>query len=142
METPTQSTSVQETKPKMARPGIIIVRSSLDTLDFTVDDLTAWYETKHIPEVLATGGVESAARYMCMTPPYPNGPITYLAVYRVPDMNWLHTEECGFWKLPLTVDDRHGTQRCIQKLASFGTLYWEILAERTSEGHTVGECRM
>ncbi|KAK4235111.1 hypothetical protein C8A03DRAFT_37072 [Achaetomium macrosporum] len=53
------------------RPGAILVRSRPSPAaapGFTARDLTRWYEHKHIPEVLATGGVGFAVRYQLRLP--------------------------------------------------------------------------
>ncbi|KAK4110124.1 hypothetical protein N656DRAFT_299623 [Canariomyces notabilis] len=106
------------------KPGIILVRTQLtaDPSEFSQAQFNAWYDTQHIPDLLATSGIRAAARYY-YSPPAPAGLTTekaaasadgdsttmkkstmpYLAVYWLPDVRWLHEEGCGFWSVPLTV---------------------------------------
>lgn len=124
---------------------MILVHARLLSDDFSVDDLTTWYETKHIPEMLATGGVQSAARYelvsgIAHTDGWHLPARWFLAAYRLNDMDWLQTEECGFWKLPMTVEDRHGAKRSIHELVSFQTQFWDIAGERASGEVAGGRC--
>ncbi|KAK4043905.1 hypothetical protein C8A01DRAFT_32003 [Parachaetomium inaequale] len=125
----------------MARPGIIIVTSRPTAADFTADDLNKWYLKKHIPDVLATDGVQ-AALWCQLTalagqvdeqaPPAP-----YLAVYYLPDLDWLHKEKCGFWKLPMELDAEDGRKGLkIFDVAEFSTASWELDAGLQLTGPT------
>ncbi|KAK3897003.1 hypothetical protein C8A05DRAFT_20145 [Staphylotrichum tortipilum] len=126
----------------MARPGLILVYSRPTSPDFTPADLAAWYDAKHIPDILNTGGIHTVSRYGLASSsdsaheqPY----VQFLTVYRLKGMDWLHAETCGFWKLPLVVNDKHGNQRSIFDLAEFETRFWHIISENASEGMTNGE---
>lgn len=118
------------------RPGLILVRSQPSDPDFTAVDLTAWYEEKHIAEVLATGRVKRAVRYQIANLPARDdvqcqdtgAKMPYLAVYSLEDMNWLHEEGCEFWKLPLTVKHgKGGEEKNIFKVAAFKTEFWDVI---------------
>ncbi|KAK4152166.1 hypothetical protein C8A00DRAFT_16478 [Chaetomidium leptoderma] len=127
------------------RAGIILVRSSPSAADFTAADLTRWYEAKHIPEVLATGGVSAAVRYQ-LAPTSPRGAdeeqeeqndqsrLPYLAVYFLRDMGWLHEEGCEFWRLPLVLDSAGDGEsemmmmgRSVFEVAEFEMEFWEVV---------------
>jgi hypothetical protein len=124
----------------MARPGIILVRSAPKP-NFTAHGLAKWYEKKHIPEVLATGGVSVAARYqMVSASDDKEQSLPYLAVYHLKDMDWLHEEGCGFWRLPLVLDDEDGG-RSVFEVAEFETEFWEVVEKvgEESDGAPEGE---
>jgi hypothetical protein len=121
----------------MARPGIILVHSRPTAPDFSNSDLASWYNDKHIPDVLATDGVSSAARYQLMCTTFqPDGkpPLPYMAVYYLPDMNWLHQADCEFWKLSLMVDSENAKGRSIFDVAEFETALWEFVGRRDDGG--------
>ena len=112
---------------------MIFVRSGTSSPDFTPSDLTSWYEDLHIPAVLATRGVTAAARYQLV--PSPAGGdegstnLVYLTVYHLPDMDWLHSEDCEFWRLPLDVPGTKegGERRSIFEVAEFETMFWDLV---------------
>ncbi|KAG7286272.1 hypothetical protein NEMBOFW57_008580 [Staphylotrichum longicolle] len=137
----------------MARPGMIFVRSGTSSPEFTLSDLTSWYEDLHIPAVLATRGVTAAARYQLVSTPAAGDKssdegrdgastdLNYLTVYHVPDMNWLHREDCEFWKLPLDVPGKEeGTRRSIFEVAKFETLFWELVGREDRVGDLSEGC--
>ncbi len=134
------------------RPGIILVRSRPTAPDFTPSDLTAWYQ-KHVPELLAASGAHmtSAARYQLLDQTLPgqgagegghergsrptqgfghklDQELPYLALYRLRDMDWLHEEGCGFWKVDLGIDVGSGERKerkSVFEVAEFETGFWE-----------------
>lgn len=129
------------------KPGIILVRSRLiHPAEFTPDDFTAWYEAKHIPDVLATPGVSAAARYQAITPACAGnvpetkdeegqGQLTmmpYLAVYWLRDLGWLHEDGCEFWRLPLTLPGRE--DRTVFEVGEFKTEVWELVGRGRGDG--------
>lgn len=89
------------------KPGIILVRSRISSLSLTPETFRKWYEDVHIPDVLATNKVKAALRYHTIHHPRQaddeDDLPPYLAVYHLDDMNWLHEDDCAFWKLPLVV---------------------------------------
>lgn len=117
----------------MARPGIVLVRSS-PKQNFTAEGLTKWYEEKHIPEVLATGGVSAAVRYQ-LVPAFGDEEqkLPYLAMYHLRDMNWLHDEGCEFWRLQLVLDDEDGGMSVFEA-AEFETEFWEVVEMDVEKG--------
>ena len=141
---------------KPPRPGIILVRSRPTVPEFTPSDLTAWYEQKHVPELLAVSGahITSAARYQLLDQTLPgqdaqggehkrgrektqgyehtvDQALPYLAVYRLRDMGWLHEDGCGFWEVDLRVDVDSGQgkeRKSVFEVAEFETGFWEEVA--------------
>jgi hypothetical protein len=142
-----------------SRPGIIIVTSRPTTADFTADDLSKWYTEKHIPDVLATGGVQGALWcQLAASAGQVNGqapPVPYLAMYYLPDLNWLHEESCQFWKLSMELDPKDmetAQRRNVFHVAEFSTASWELdeglqitglmpTSAVTHGGNEEGECR-
>jgi hypothetical protein len=116
----------------MARPGLILVRSAPKP-NFTAAGLAKWYDKKHIPEMISTGGVSVAARYQVVSASNDKEEsLPYLAVYHLKDMNWLHEEGCGFWRLPLVLDDEDGG-RSVFEVAEFETEFWEVVERAVDE---------
>jgi hypothetical protein len=79
--------------PPLSGPGIIWTASKLEATDKVPPELfKKWYETVHIPEIIAVkpGGVVAASRYQCMDP---ERAAPYLAVYSLPDLGYLQTPE-------------------------------------------------
>ncbi|UNI20152.1 hypothetical protein JDV02_006270 [Purpureocillium takamizusanense] len=75
-----------------AESGILFVLSDIvDTATLSPDVYSEWYDMIHIPEVLNTGGVASAARYM-LSDGAGDDQYPYLALYVIPDMKYLNSE--------------------------------------------------
>jgi hypothetical protein len=110
----------------------------------TNSNLEKWYLDKHIPEVLNTGGVRGVLfcqlnREFSKNYTGESQPKSYLAVYLLPDLDWLHEEGCGLWKLQLVLgsddadlESKH-KGRSVFEVAEFVTHFWKVL-EFTHEG--------
>ncbi|KAK4140574.1 uncharacterized protein C8A04DRAFT_14847 [Dichotomopilus funicola] len=137
------------------RPGIILVRSRPVAASFSHEDLAQWYLSKHIPDVLATRGVVEAglhqlndisrSRLNTAAGLNDEGRFSYLAVYRLWDLNWLHEPDCEFWKLPLVLGTEAGINagRSVFELAEFDTSLWELFSRPPVTGgvyQLLGEC--
>ena len=122
----------------MGRPGAMLVQSQPTTGGITNSNLERWYLDKHIPEVLDTGGVrgvifcqinrESSKNYSGESQPK-----LYLAVYLLPDLDWLHEEGCGLWNVALVLgsddadlESKH-KGRSVFDVAEFATDFWEVV---------------
>ncbi|KAH6617376.1 hypothetical protein F5144DRAFT_498910 [Chaetomium tenue] len=129
----------------MGRPGAMLVQSQPTPGGITEDNLAEWYFNKHIPEVLSTGGVrgvlfchvdrQSSEHYVGEP-----GPKQFLAAYLLPDLDWLHEEDCGLWKLPLVLasddsalEEKH-RGRSVFEVAEFTTHFWEVVNSTTHNG--------
>ncbi|KAK4642977.1 hypothetical protein QC761_402130 [Podospora bellae-mahoneyi] len=108
------------------KPGIIVVHSRPLSPLLPPIVFQTWYENIHIPDVLATGHVSSAARYR-LTSPEANNSMPFLAVYHLPDMNWLRQDNCQFWKIPLHSKILPGDNSSILDVAEFKTEFYETV---------------
>lgn len=76
------------------RSGVLLVFSRIaDPASFSSDTYDDWYNLIHIPDTLNTDGISNAARYRAERDSHEEYP--YLALYRVPDMNFLDGKEFG-----------------------------------------------
>lgn len=76
------------------RSGVLLVFSRIRDPSFiSSDTYDDWYNLIHIPEILNTGGISNAARYRAERDNHEEYP--YLALYRVPDMDFLDGKEFG-----------------------------------------------
>ena len=145
---------VPDRKPRPGpRPGLITVHAA-PTPPFTPAQLSAWYDNRHIPDLLGTRGVAAAARYQLLRGLGPGdgdddggggGGCCWaarpsLAVYALPDVACLHEEGCGFWRVPLVVPvrgeedhdhDHDGdgglARRSIFEVGVFEMACWEVV---------------
>ncbi len=52
--------------------------------------------------------------------------LPWLAVYRLPDVGWLHDAGCGLWEVDLEVEvEGGGERRSVFEVAEFETGFWE-----------------
>ncbi|OCK85542.1 hypothetical protein K432DRAFT_286605 [Lepidopterella palustris CBS 459.81] len=82
--------------------GILWVNSKITAPDKVSPELfRAWYEEVHIPDILAAkqGGILASWRYQCADP---ERPAPYLAIYSVPDLGFLQSNE--FKAIPMAHD--------------------------------------
>ncbi|KAK4195464.1 hypothetical protein QBC40DRAFT_288994 [Triangularia verruculosa] len=105
-----------------SKPGIIAVRSRPSPL-LTSIVFQKWYEDIHIPDVLGTGHVKSATRYHTSD----SSSMPFLAIYQLPDMFWLHEDDCKFWKIPLRSEVLPGDNTSIFDVAEFKTEFFEMI---------------
>ncbi|KAK0658689.1 hypothetical protein QBC41DRAFT_237857 [Cercophora samala] len=111
-----------------SKPGIIAVRSRPCSPLLTPIVFQKWYEDVHIPDVLATGHVNLAKRYqLSSSETHPSNPMPFLAIYHLPDMNWLHKDNCQFWKIPLHSKVLPGDNTSIFDVAEFKTEFYETI---------------
>ncbi|KAK4651980.1 hypothetical protein QC762_0098290 [Podospora pseudocomata] len=106
-----------------SKPGNIAVRSRPSSPLLTPIIFQKWYEDIHIPDVLGTGHVKSATRYRTSDP----RSMPFLAIYQLPDMNWLHEDGCLFWKIPLRSKVLPGDNTSIFDVAEFKTEFFETI---------------
>ena len=71
--------------------GIFLVYTDMDAK--YDDEFNAWYNTEHLPELLALPGIIDAARYVATK----GGP-KYLAVYELASTDALETPEFKQWR--------------------------------------------
>jgi len=73
----------------MPTPGLLWVNSKITRPDILSEEVfTKWYTEDHIPEVLASGGIHSAFRYIS---PDKSVDRPYLALYPLEDIDFLQT---------------------------------------------------
>lgn len=60
-----------------------------------------WYNTVHVPDLLQTPGVRSAARYVSSPDTDDDGSFPFLALYPSIDRAWLTSPTCEFLRVPL-----------------------------------------
>jgi hypothetical protein len=87
------SASSQESKT----PGLFYVNSKITDPELTPQVFTRWYETVHIPDILATPsptGIKGAVRYHAEHSDRP-----YLALYPLADVDFLESQE--FHSIPV-----------------------------------------
>lgn len=129
----------------MGRPGAMLVQSQPTPGGITEGNLAEWYFNKHIPEVLSTGGVRGVL--FChvdrkSSKHYVGEPVPkqFLAVYLLHNLDWLHEEDCGLWKLSLVLasDDQALEEqhrgRSVFEVAEFTTYFWEVVDSTTHQG--------
>lgn len=105
--------------PPLHGPGLIFSKSKLkDTKEISDELYTKWYETVHIPDILATG-VPAAWRFQAVNEQYP---VPYLAVYKLPDLGLLQSE--NFKALKQTHDMLPGGGP-IHQFADFDTRFYQ-----------------
>ncbi|KAF4624755.1 hypothetical protein G7Y89_g13408 [Cudoniella acicularis] len=114
----------------MPQPGLLWVNSKITSPDsITPSNFKKWYEDEHIPDVLATKQIHSAYRYKNIDP---SSDRPYLALYPVPDMNFLGSKE--YFDIPVTSNYFPGPgHRCFD-FADFDTRYYEFVHGFEKEG--------
>jgi hypothetical protein len=77
----------------MSSPGILHARSRIHRKPaFALDEPTflEWYQTEHIPDVFAAGGVPTASQWKSQDP---EDEFPYLTAYELPDLATMTTKE-------------------------------------------------
>jgi hypothetical protein len=117
----------------LSGPGLITSYSNITKSEILSDSLfNTWYNTVHIPDVLATGAVASAYRFRQADP---KSPKPYMAVYLVPDLAAI---ECEAFKSipmshPLLPDGAN-----IHTLAHFDTRFYSFTQEHVKDEQQPG----
>jgi hypothetical protein len=112
-----------------ALPGILLVASKIkDLAVLDRETFRRWYEEVHVPDILATSGIDSAFRFVSPTPEEVEQP--YLALYPIKDLGWLAEDE--FWSIPLHSDILPNPSKHIHDVADFHTAFYETV---TTEGN-------
>ncbi|KAF2786211.1 hypothetical protein K505DRAFT_422566 [Melanomma pulvis-pyrius CBS 109.77] len=112
-------------------PGVLWVSSRTLSASLPASKLCTWYESTHIPEVLALPGIPRAARYEAH--PKPPGPSTYsseapwLTVYEMPDVEYRETSE--FKSLDGQSEPRKELLEGVFRKARFDTRFYEGVQE-------------
>ncbi|KAF2099257.1 hypothetical protein NA57DRAFT_74761 [Rhizodiscina lignyota] len=109
--------------PPLSGPGLIWSNSKVTAIDLLSPELfEKWYEEKHIPDVLGTApedhGVVASWRYRCLDP---TRDAPYLALYSVPDLSFIQTDE--FKSIPQKSDMLPGGGP-VHNLANFDTRFY------------------
>jgi len=119
--------------PPLTGPGILWINSKIIAPDKLSPELfKTWYEEVHIPDIIAAkpGGVLAAWRYKCANP---ERPAPYLALYSIPDLAFLQTDE--FRAVPM-VHEMLPEGGPIHKFASFDARYYKKTQVYEKEGKT------
>lgn len=104
-------------------PGILYVNSKITSEALTPEIFRDWYEGVHIPDILATSGVNSGFRYQSTTPELAERP--FLALYPVEDIQWLYSSE--FKSISLHSDLLPNDSKAIFDVADFDSRYYELI---------------
>jgi len=119
-------------------PGLLWVNSRITTPETLSDaDFNTWYNSVHIPDVVATSMVNSAARYKSIDPASKN---PYLALYPVSDVTWLGGDE--FHSIPVTSDYFPGPSHACFEFAQFDTRYYEFVHGYEKPGARAGPANL
>jgi hypothetical protein len=93
----------------MAKKGRAIYLVYTDLVDDKYDEeFNAWYNTRHLPQLMAIPGILDAARYVAVK----GGP-KYLAVYELESADVIHSD--AFANRPRTAQDQEMSPRVIGK---------------------------
>src|SRR5579859_3002081 len=94
---------------RMAKKGRAIYLVYTDLADDQHDDeFNTWYDTRHLPQLMAIPGILDAARYVAVK----GGP-KYLAVYELESAAVIHSD--AFVNRPRTAQDQQMSPRVIGK---------------------------
>lgn len=75
----------------MTRPGLLLVYSRLKKdSSITSETFQEWYDKVHLPDVLASSGINEGYRYNQV---YPDAEWQFMAVYPVEDASFLGSDE-------------------------------------------------
>ncbi|KAF2803049.1 uncharacterized protein BDZ99DRAFT_400490 [Mytilinidion resinicola] len=119
--------------PPLSGPGILWVNSKITAPDKLSPELfKTWYEEVHIRDIIAAkkGGVLAAWRYQCANP---ERPAPYLALYSIPDMGVLQTDQFRAVPMGHEMLPEGGP---ILKFVNFDTRYYKKIQVFEKEGKT------
>jgi len=111
-------------------PGILFVNSKITSDALKPEVFKEWYESVHIPDILATSGIKFGCRYQSTAPEKVERP--FLALYPVKDVQWLHSEE--FKSIPMHSDMLPVESKLISDLADFEHRYYETVDATAESG--------
>ncbi|GKZ67390.1 hypothetical protein AnigIFM50267_001778 [Aspergillus niger] len=94
----------------------------------SADVFNAWYDGVHVPDVLKTSGINTAVRYETAVVPQDSSPWAFLALYPVPDIEFLNTEE--FASIPATSDALPGPTHSCMDIAQFDIRRYREVGKR------------
>lgn len=121
------------TGPALSGPGLITSYSNITKPEILSDPLfNTWYNTVHIPDVLATGAVTAAYRFRQADP---DSPKPYMAVYFVPDLAAVESE--AFKGIPMT-HSLLPDGASIHTLAHFDTRFYSLTQEHVRDEQESG----
>ncbi len=111
-------------------PGILFATSRISDDSLDGETFRKWYEDVHIPDVLATSGVDTAFRFKALDTEQAERP--YLALYLFRDLEWLSTGE--YFKVPLTSDLLPNQSKHISDVADFDMRFYQTLRSEDGSG--------
>jgi hypothetical protein len=119
--------------PPLSGPGLITSYSNITKPEILSDSLfNTWYNTVHIPDVLATGAVSAAYRFRQADP---ESPKPYAAVYLVRDLAAIESK--AFKSIPMTHPSLPNGAS-IHTLAHFDTRFYSLTQEHVKEEQEPG----
>lgn len=119
--------------PPLSGPGLITSYSNITKPEILSDSVfNTWYNTVHIPDVIATGAVVVAYRFRQadMEAPKP-----YMAAYLVPDLAAIGSE--AFKNIPMSHPMLPGGAS-IHTMAHFDTRIYSLIQEHEKEEQEPG----
>ncbi|KAK0750808.1 hypothetical protein B0T18DRAFT_387036 [Schizothecium vesticola] len=102
-----------------------------------------WYDTVHVPDLLQTPGVRSAARYAAVTSPDDgaggnDGSFPFIALYPSIDRAWLTSPTCEFLRVPFHHPMLPGPGHFVFDVADFAMGAYVVRATAGEGGGTPG----
>ncbi|KAG9230629.1 hypothetical protein BJ875DRAFT_431265 [Amylocarpus encephaloides] len=104
----------------MPTAGLLWVNSRITSTEFSKSDFNTWYNTEHVPDVIAASKtVKTAFRYNSQNPTDTH---PYLALYFVGDVNFLGSKE--YKVIPGTSEKYFPGKNCME-VGEFDTRWYE-----------------
>ncbi|PYH32659.1 uncharacterized protein BO87DRAFT_362667 [Aspergillus neoniger CBS 115656] len=121
----------------MSTSGLLYAASRLNSPSRKSSDVfNTWYNDIHVRDVLKTSGINSAARYETAAVPQDSSPWTFLALYPVPDIEFLNTGE--FTSIPVTSDVLLGPTNSCMDIAHFDIRRYREVGRREDSDMPAG----
>ncbi|KAL4939423.1 hypothetical protein BDV06DRAFT_36990 [Aspergillus oleicola] len=121
------------TKMTSRKDGLLLAISRIKPGRITPAAFETWYNDTHVADVLKTSGINSAARYHAANTPAYSENWPFLALYPVPDVSFLASEEFKSVPIAIKSDLLEGERNC------FDVAEFDIRQHRAVVDVNVGE---